>query len=532
MSAAPYVEQPRAIKSGVIYPGALLTFSESEIVTDPVTIYADALFTTPLPNPLQADSAGRWPQIYLDPDAHSEYRAQCISADGLTLIFTDTGIDPAAAPYSRPGPALDASGTPIPLATLTFYYTSTSTLKPIYTSGALDEELPNPVTADEQGVFPDIWMDNTIGYRVLQHTGAGILVYDFQFVSGISPQPPGPPVLSGLNIPEGNQLSWIEATPGSFPVSYYELERSSDGVGSWSVIATVLASAPLSYLDEDVPPSTTFFYRARAFDQASFDSGYSNIVELESAEVDPLWDDVAILLTADTGTLVEWKDPDNSRIYSEVDGTGGISTVRVAFGVASYFNSGTNLQARNFVRVVNPDPTRCVFPGEFTFEGWFNIDAWNTDAFINLFSQPFNFPSAAFVQLGIRKTNKALLYNSFGGTINCSSGVGDVVTANQWVHLAVTRDGADQVRVFLDGVEVSTVAPPYIISGTIGRATGPSESVAPGVGPGESAFDVCRGQALDNSDMHGYFDQIRLTKACRYTSDFTPPTQAFPKLGP
>ncbi len=57
-------------------------------------------------------------------------------------------------------PAEDHNGDRIPGALLYFYENQTVTLKAVYTTSALDVAHPNPVPANDVGVFPAIWSDN------------------------------------------------------------------------------------------------------------------------------------------------------------------------------------------------------------------------------------------------------------------------------------------------------------------------------------------------------------------------------------
>jgi hypothetical protein len=510
MSAAPYVEQPRAIKDGVTYPGALLYVYASGTLSPLVTIYADPELETPLENPLPADSAARWPAIYLDPDAHDEYRARCVSADGTDLVFDDDPVNPAAAPYSRPGPALDASARPLGGATLTFYAERTSQKAPIYADELLAEELPNPVSADANGEFPGIWTDGELSYRVLQHTASGILVYDIGFVRGIEVTgPAAPPVLSGVNVGDINQLTWTPASPGSFPISYYELERSEDG-SEWTVIATVDASDPLQY-DDSVDAGSDFFYRVQGFDSAGNPSGYSNTVEIESAEADPYWNDVVILLTADTGVLTEWSGLPEWQLI----GDGALSTAQVKFGSNSLRNPG-NGRLTNYVRFTDGVASPLLqFPGEYTFEAWFYVVAEH-NAYMNFWSATM---AGATLQMGIQTSSNRLIYDQGTGGADTLFPATPTYGAyfNQWTHLAVTRDASNVVRLFLGGVQIASAT----ITGTVN--TGLTEPRL-GLAAANNVFD--------NSDLDCYVDQFRVTKRCRYTSDFSVPTAPFPKTGP
>ena len=74
--------------------------------------------------------------------------------------------------------AVDATGAPMAGAQLQFYLTGTTTPATVYTSAALSTALSNPVAADSGGLFPPIWLDPTVTYRVQLLTSLGALVQD------------------------------------------------------------------------------------------------------------------------------------------------------------------------------------------------------------------------------------------------------------------------------------------------------------------------------------------------------------------
>ncbi|MBV8683781.1 MAG: hypothetical protein JO111_12980 [Caulobacteraceae bacterium] len=79
--------------------------------------------------------------------------------------------------------AVDATGAPMPGAQLQFYLTGTTTPTPVYSSAALSTPLSNPVVADSGGLFPSMWLDPTVTYRVQLLTSVGALVQDIDPVS-------------------------------------------------------------------------------------------------------------------------------------------------------------------------------------------------------------------------------------------------------------------------------------------------------------------------------------------------------------
>lgn len=87
-----------------------------------------------------------------------------------------------------------------------------------------------------------------------------------------------------------------------------------------------------------------------------------------------------------------------------------------------------------------------------------------------------------------------------------------------WNHVAVTRSGSS-VRMFVNGTQVGstyTTSFSYGVNGTNNYALMIGYLFAGGV-----------------NSLNGYIDDLRITKGyARYTTTFTPPTAAFPNIGP
>jgi hypothetical protein len=304
------------------------------------------------------------------------------------------------------------------------------------------------------------------------------------------------PVLSGeLSMYGAALLSW---TVPSQPISGYELERSVDG-GAFALLEQL--GEVNEYEDATVVSPSTYSYRIKAISSIGdeFDSEYSNAVGIDTAFFETF-----MLIHVEGGQIYEVTGfPAVTPV-----GDGEVSSVQSRFGTQSYHNPGTSNQGTDFVRVEG-DADDFVFPGEFTWEGWFYINAFH-DIFDNFFANNINFPTAGFIQLARWNSNSSFLFNSSAG----SAAGGDVIPTGEWIHVAVTRDAADDIRIFMNGVsQIAPVNHPGTIGGDV---------------DGVSSFDVCRGQASDNADLDCYFEEIRVTKACRYTANFTPPTEPFP----
>ena len=83
-------------------------------------------------------------------------------------------------------PAFSNIGVPIARAKLYFYYTATSTLAPVYADAAATVPLTNPVQANLAGKYPDVYLNSSIVYRVVQKDAA-----DVQIGDAVDPYYPG-----------------------------------------------------------------------------------------------------------------------------------------------------------------------------------------------------------------------------------------------------------------------------------------------------------------------------------------------------
>lgn len=175
MSGIQFRDPVRAIATATVYASALVRVSETG-TNDLVSIFADYGLTVPLPNPLVADSAGRIPAIYCDPA--DTYRVRAVDDEG-TQLFSQDGITgdllPLARTYADPR---DDNGVLMPAGVRTFYAAETTELVEVYDDDTLTTPLANPVIANEDGEFADVYLNPELAYRALLHDGSGRLIYD------------------------------------------------------------------------------------------------------------------------------------------------------------------------------------------------------------------------------------------------------------------------------------------------------------------------------------------------------------------
>lgn len=225
--------------------------------------------------------------------------------------------------------------------------------------------------------------------------------------------------------------------------------------------------------------------------------------------VDPFFDDVRLLLhVTDAPALVEATGIPSIAVV----GAGALSNVQAKFGTHSFRNPGTTTENTHYVRATGPSGW-FQFPGEVTLEGWFYVTTLVAN-FMTWIGNNINFSADGYLQLATEApTGKRLIFNSrFGGGMAGFVLEGTLPGAtplNTWVHLAFTRDASNVARLFLDGVVVGS----NTFAGTLGTAA--------------TTIDIGRGQAPDNGDFDGYWEEIRVSAVCRYTANFTPPAAPF-----
>jgi hypothetical protein len=82
------------------------------------------------------------------------------------------------------------------------------------------------------------------------------------------------------------------------------------------------------------------------------------------------------------------------------------------------------------------------------------------------------------------------------------------LSTNTWYHIAVTRDGSNNLKLFLNGTQEGST---YTTSINLGS---------------DRPFRI-GDNITANAGMNGYIDELRVSNSARYTANFTAPTTAF-----
>jgi len=227
----------------------------------------------------------------------------------------------------------------------------------------------------------------------------------------------------------------------------------------------------------------------------------------EKYETDPYRSQVSLLLHGD-GTNGSNTIVDSSPSPKTVTAVGNaqISTAQSKFGGASIAFDGSG----DYLGL--PAVSDLAFgTGNFTVETWVYISSY---APINGYALIDTIPIgglgsrlAAFVWV-ILPSGKLDVFSlsSFKGSST------SIVPLNQWVHLALVRNGAIW-QYYINGVKDGTE---YTYSRDLSLAQG---ALIGRIGDGNTYF------------FNGYIDDFRITKGiARYTTNFTPPSAPFPDI--
>jgi len=146
---------------------------------------------------------------------------------------------------------------------------------------------------------------------------------------------------------------------------------------------------------------------------------------------------------------------------------------------------------------------------DFTLEAWAYTTATSQQAIAG--SLVYSNGTGAWLFSINYNGNKIRFFTRYGGgTIQDAQFEAGTFPTNQWVHVAVTRNGAN-LRAFINGTQAGSTN------------TGLSSSAID-----DATTNYYIGDNLDgNMYWSGYISDVRITKGlARYTSNFTPPTSA------
>lgn len=179
------------------------------------------------------------------------------------------------------------------------------------------------------------------------------------------------------------------------------------------------------------------------------------------------------------------------------NGDAKVSTADSKFGGASLLLDG----AGDYLAITDH--------ADFSWAGQFTIDFWiktSTSTIDTVYRRAISLDTAielAFVASSSASTNMSFL-------VSTSEVItGNIAVANgNWNHVALSRDGSNNCRLFVNGVQ-----------------SGSTASNASSFNPATLQIGKYSGSA--NGYINGYMDEIRFSNIARWTSGFTPPSEPY-----
>jgi hypothetical protein len=218
----------------------------------------------------------------------------------------------------------------------------------------------------------------------------------------------------------------------------------------------------------------------------------------------------ALLLGMSNGAIY-----DNTMLNNlETVGNSQISTSTFKYGTGALKFNGTT----DYLNTSPANQAAFAFgSGDFTIECWVYISSYAAGgSFYSVMGAGTS--TNTLMNLSVRVNSAGTAIGAFttdglNFTINPNGTTGGVAL-NTWTHIAVVRNGTS-FRTYTNGVSGTNV----VSAATLYTTTQP-------LIVGALGYDL-------TTLFSGYIDDLRVTKGiARYTTTFTPPTAAFPNLGP
>lgn len=209
---------------------------------------------------------------------------------------------------------------------------------------------------------------------------------------------------------------------------------------------------------------------------------------------EPLWSSTVLLLNGNGVNGSTTFTDETGKTQSSVGGNAQISTVQSKYGGASMAFDGSGDY------FTFPDSNDWDFgTGDFTVELWARFTS--SSSIMTLICNYLN--SSTGWSLQRRSDNNNLVFGNGDTHILAKAWT---PTSGVWYHIAICRQGTN-LRAFIDGVQLGT---------TVTNSSNITGSTNPLV-----VGSLYLSSYIQN--FNGYLDDIRITKAARYTSNFTPP---------
>ena len=221
---------------------------------------------------------------------------------------------------------------------------------------------------------------------------------------------------------------------------------------------------------------------------------------------DPFFANVSLLLHLDgTSGQTTFTDSSSNNFAISRNGNAQVSTSVVKFGTGSGSFDGSG----DYIYTTNASSAFNYGNGDFTIEFWVYplsgpVSTYDPCFYTNHGDGDWNSAGA-----GIRIHHQNVIFGGSFQQINFSPAIQN----NVWTYIAIVRSG-NTITAYVNGVSQGSITRTTVVGDNSDR---PALATADSI--------TTNGREW----LNGYIDELRITKGvARYTSNFTPPTQAFP----
>ncbi len=214
---------------------------------------------------------------------------------------------------------------------------------------------------------------------------------------------------------------------------------------------------------------------------------------------DANWTDVVMLMNGESGV----SDLSSTASAITVTGDTAVSTAQKKYGDYSIAFDGTGDEVSFASNAAYNMGT-----GDFTYEAWVYINSFAANVVFFYHANDSGVLGAGEFNFYVSPTVGLALYSN--GAVICNQGSLTGWSTGTWYHVAMVRNGTS-INLYRDGVSLASATSSIQIgTATIGQTIGADPFLG--------------------TRLNGYMDDIRITKGvARYTTAFTPPTEALPK---
>jgi hypothetical protein len=231
-------------------------------------------------------------------------------------------------------------------------------------------------------------------------------------------------------------------------------------------------------------------------------NGESGVWPVHSLASDPYYDNVSLLLHMDgTDGSTTFTDSSKNAFSVTANGNAQIDDAQSKFGGAAALFDGNG----DFLSIAN-DAALGLASGDCTIEAWVYWSGSNsTGTVLDKDGQAGSFNP----QYNISLNNASRLAVYLGPTSLQTLTSNTNLPTSTWVHIAFVRNGT-RVALYQGGAVVASATQ----TATMSNATR-ALRIGHQANTGTASY------------WNGSIDELRITKACRYQSAFTPPTRPF-----